>query len=307
MPEYPCLDCGRIFPAPSKLRKHQNGKKPCKEPTISCLKCDKKFTNKCARNTHQRSCPGKPKTAAQLEADREFARLAYGAVQAHGSQQLVQNIHQHIQQTNIGQLNLNINISNVGEESTSHIDMSLNGLESLLDIKNGRPESLLAFCKLLRCNPDVPGNHNIMVLDPEHPKVMARTNGKWTESETDKELMLALNSDATLLSDNIDDMDDLHNRPDLHDYKFGYLLHSVRTKCTNGDTAGLSGLLQPLKDMLHDLTKTLYLGQRDFGAGIGLPPAGGAIGGPITDLTGHIRLAELEVQKLLLQVQLKSS
>ena len=303
---YPCPRCEHPFSAPSKLRKHLDKKIRCDVGDYTCKACKKKFSHRNSKWVHEKSCTGKPKTPEEVQRDLEFAVAALAAV---AEQEKVSTIvqQQNIQQQNIQQqINLTVNnnvVVNVGDEDCSHFDTTLPGLESLLGINNGREESLLTFCKAVRCNPEAPHNHNILVLDPQDRKVVHRSNGKWKEGDADQAILRALNCDAVSLTSMLIDADDLYDRPDLYAYKFDFLVHNIQRKCLNGDVEGLRSLLDPLKAMLHEVTKAAYVKKTTANVQAPVPePAEEA--GP-SDLEMQLRIAQLEVEKLTLQLQLE--
>ena len=301
MKEYPCPRCNHPFPTPSKLKVHLNSKRRC-DGEHECNNCNKRFKDQYYRNSHQKICKGKKETVQDIKRDRDFARQALAVVEAQasassaaGNGQVVQHIQQNIQQQNILNLTVNNNVVlNVGDEDCSHLDTNLEALESVLGIKEGHEASLIRFCRLLRCDPSVPQNHNLLVLNPQDSKVVHRSNGQWKEGDADKALLFALNCDAVSLSNKINDRDELYDRPDLHAYKFDFLVHNIQSKCQAGDMEGLRSTLDSLKDMYHDLTKSSYLSVDEARATTSAEPGQ-------SDVALRIRLAELEVQKIEVQ------
>lgn len=71
---YPCLDCKKTFPTPSKLAAHKNRRIPCTQGEFECRKCDDRFTKRNARDRHQKRCTGKKETLEEVKSERDALR-----------------------------------------------------------------------------------------------------------------------------------------------------------------------------------------------------------------------------------------
>ena len=281
MVEHHCPKCNRPFSAPSKVRAHLARKTDCLQGAYRCSKCDRCLASRQSRWTHEQTCTGKNETPDELRRNNQLLSQALAAVQPSAPAQFIQNI-QNVQQVNLTVTNV---VVNVGDEDCSHIDTSLAGLEASLGIGADHEQALLNFCRLLRCDPSVPQNHNIKVFGPDDP-VAQRGNGEWKMKDANSALLFALDCDARCLSSKIVDTDDLESRPDLHAFKYNYLLHDIQRKCSEDDVYGLSSTLQSLKELLHDFTKSTSA------------KIDSDVAGPTSDLAVRVQLRALDMQKL---------
>lgn len=260
MPGYECDDCHKSFPTPSKLSAHKNRKFPCTAGDFPCGKCNATFTKRSARDRHRRGCQGLPETIEEVQEERDALRDLL-AQQATGPSQVIIHNHNH----NYNQvLNLTINnhvVVNVGAEDLKYIDKRLPSLEVALNLPQQNPKSLLQWCQMVHCDIDNPQNHNVLLTDPAAAKAW-QFNGNWSEGDTNQLLTNMVGRDALRLSGCINDADDLYSRPDLRSYKNEYLNHGVIARAAQADYAGLAQILDPLKQMLSELTQKLYVTER---------------------------------------------
>lgn len=249
---YPCHDCKKNFPTPSKLAAHTNRKIPCTAGGFECRECNDRFTKRNARDRHQKRCTGRQETIDELKSERDALRAAV-AQQMAPAQTTV--IHNHNQVLN---LTVNNIVLTAGKENLSHINRSLPALEAALNIPAHSSDAIVKWCEMIHCDPNCPQNHNVLLVDADAPKAW-QYDGKWTEGETNKLLTALVGRDTQRLSGSINDADDLYSRPDLRAYKYDYLVHAVMSRCNSSDHGGLATILEPLKHSLASLTKQLYI------------------------------------------------
>lgn len=195
----------------------------------------------------------------QVQEERDVMRGLLAQQQTSPSQVIIHN-HNYNQILNLT-INNNV-VLNVGTEDLKHIDKRLPSLEMVLNLPQQSPESLIKWCKMVRCDINNPQNHNVLLTDPAATKAW-QFNGNWSEGDTNQLLTNMVGRDAQRLSGCINDADDLYSRPDLRSYKFDYLNHTILARCAQADYVGLAPILDPLKQMLSELTRTLYITERE--------------------------------------------
>lgn len=311
MSKHVCPTCLEDFKTKSKLERHLARKNPCKKPIKHCEECGRGFAHMTSYYDHKKhSCKGKKETVESVKAENANLRMAMNASRAI-QQQLVEassvaDSNQsgqsfHIGDNVVNNIQINVNVHPHTEENTSFIkEMSYEDLRKLIGCKSDASTHIKLF-QLVRCNPDHPENHNILLANKDSKNVHCYSKqGCWREADFDEQLHGRIAEDTMLLVEKVprDQRD-----PDF----YGSHLHDIMRNCGKSDHCIMKKILEGIRGPLHETTVSLANRYKPEQAPelCDMPEScDTASTVPAQELDKRILLAEIERDNIRLQLQL---
>lgn len=229
MTDRTCQKCGRTFPYPSGLKRHQSRLTPCEGPKEKkltehiCRICGLKFSHQSSLSRHQKNCEvaisdGFETMKGQLEKLKlEMAQLKSSpvALTAPGGPTLVdqsdRSTHNNVRVTNHVTINAP-GIRNYGEEDVSYLKGFIGGALDRMTLKATTEQVIAATMRAIWSNPAHPENRTVMIPNRKENMPHIKTPAGW-EARSEQELYPEMVSRACVeLQDNQD-----HDDPRIHE------------------------------------------------------------------------------------------
>ena len=254
--EFCCDKCSRSFTRKDSLKRHMTICKGTINPFM-CIYCNKVLADRSSKSQHQKICPS------------QFSMLLnnqYNQNQEKQNQVFPVNANNLItsQSGNInnGTVNNNNNINNgTVNNNTYHIHINNLGHEKMDHItpefiaKCIRMNSHLSICEMfdkVHKNPDIPENHNVVIMNKRDELMHVFKNDRWTIQDKNATLDEITDIYITLLRTFYLNNDELKQEDiDKHEYALHRKLSEIQAK-------------KPFKNH-SDLRKRLFSSIMDMG------------------------------------------
>ena len=261
-----CPKCSIILSSAGALRNHLARIPACDELPEKCDACHSKFKSKKTLKYHVKNdCPGIPPTEQLRNMTDQLAqtRIAMSAMGAHQqradgtSSSTVQNGDTNIgvQNNNIhvGDINnvqINVNVVPKGAEDIDFLKkMPYDELIKLIGCRCS-PSTHIRLFELIRCNPDIPQNQNMLLTSVDSKIVYWHSNTGWRQGDFNEQIHGRLADDALFLVEKIP--------PHLRDPEFyGSHMHEVLRNCGEMTNPLMKQIAEGIRQPLHEATMNL--------------------------------------------------
>ena len=261
-----CHKCSKILSSSWALKDHLARTPACDELPYKCEACHATFKSpRTLKNHVKNSCPGI--TAIEqnrnLTEELQQTRIAMSAMGTHEqrangtSNSSAQNVD-----TNIGVQNNNIHIGDINNVQIN-VNVVPKGAEDIDFLKNMpydelikligcrcSPSTHIRLFELIRCNPDMPQNQNMLLTSMDSKIVYWNSTTGWRQGDFNEQIHGRLADDALFLVEKIP--------PHLRDPEFyGSHMHEVLRNCGEMTNPLMKQIAEGIRRPLHEATMNL--------------------------------------------------
>lgn len=201
-----CELCSHKFATKASLARHQRKKKPCSMPIV-CDKCKQEFQSQyhlkrhleritsCVKDPYCHICEKEFKSNVVLVEHRKLCQENQQLKSMLSIQQVAvinnnNNTTNNINIDKMQNIQININITPFGQESTRHLDAAT----VVKMLENNMEQFLPQMVEYVHANPDAPENRNV-IFDPTSNQFFLMNDAdKWTEGDPDKTMVKLRNN-----------------------------------------------------------------------------------------------------------------